>query len=146
VLASKDLVAMATTHAATVLALGDRLGQLAPGYMADLAVYAGDPSAPYDAILGAQPKDVELVMVGGVALYGDAVLAAAGPAQPGCEAIDICGAPKFLCVAKAETTNKMNQTYADITAALTKGLADADAATPDDGFNFSPLTPLVTCH
>jgi hypothetical protein len=145
-LASKDLVAMATTHAAHVLALDGQLGQLAPGYLADLAVYAGDPSAPYDAIVGAQPQNIELVMVGGVVLYGDTVLAPAAPAQPGCEAIDICGTPKFLCVATTDTTNKMNQTYADITAALTQGLADADAATPDDGFSFSPLTPLVTCH
>jgi len=145
-LAPQDIFAMATTHAASVLALGTQLGKLAPGYLADLAVYAGDPNAPYAAILGSQPQDVRLVMVGGVPLYGDATLAAAGPAQPGCESIDICGTSKFLCVATTDTTNKMNQTYADITAAITKGLADADAATPGDGFNFSPLTPLVTCR
>jgi hypothetical protein len=145
-LAPKDVLAMATTHAASVLALDTKLGKLAVGYLADLAVYAGDPTAPYDAILAARPKDVRLVMVGGVALYGDAALAAAGPAQPGCETVDICGASKFLCVATTDTTNKMNQTYADITAALSKGLADADAATPTDGFDFSPLTPLVTCN
>ena len=146
ILAPKDLVAMATTHAATVLALDTQLGKLAPGYLADLAVYAGDPSAPYDAILAARPKDVRLVMVNGVVLYGDTALELAGPAQPGCEAIDICGASKFLCVATTATTDKLDQTFAQIQAALVQGLADADAATPDDGFSFSPLTPLVTCN
>ena len=140
-----DLVAMVTTHAATVLALDTQLGRLAPGYLADVAVFAGDPTQPYDSILAARPKDVRLVMVNGVVLYGDSELAASGPAQPGCEAIDVCGASKFLCVATTASIDKLDQTYAQIKAALVQGLADADAATPGDGYDFSPLTPLVTC-
>ena len=146
ILAPKDLVAMATTSAAHVVARDAQLGRLAPGYLADLAVYAGDPSQPYAAILAAHPKDVRLVMVDGVVLYGDSALALAGPAQPGCEAIDICGASKFLCVATTSTANKLDQTFAQIQAALVQGLADADAATPSDGFNFSPLAPLSSCN
>ena len=142
----RDLLAMTTTHAARVVALDAQLGTLAPGYLADLAVFAGDPTQPYDAILAARPKNVRLVMVGGVALYGDTALELAGPAQPGCEAIDICGTPKFLCAATTATTDKLGQTYAQIQAALVQGLADADAATPTDGYNFSPLTPLATCN
>jgi 5-methylthioadenosine/S-adenosylhomocysteine deaminase len=145
-LAAQDLVAMTTANAAKVVALDTQLGALAPGYLADIAVYAGDTSAPYDAIVAARPNNVELVMVGGVALYGDAALVQAGPAQPGCEAIDICGTPKFLCVATTDASNKFDQTYAQITAAIARGLSDADAATPDDGFSFSPTTPLVTCN
>ena len=85
-------------------------------------------------------------MVDGLVLYGDDALAAVGPAAPGCEAIDICGTPKFLCVATTDATNKLDQTYAQIEAALVQALADADTQTPDDGYTFSPLTPLVTCN
>lgn len=145
-LSSQDLVAMATTHAAQVLALGDRLGTLQAGALADLAVFTGDVTHPYDAIVAATPKEVRLVMVGGTVLYGDTALQAAGPATPGCEQLDICGMTKFLCVATASTASKLDQTYAQIVAALSQALLDADAQTPADGFTFAPLPPLVKCQ
>src|SRR5690606_36511655 len=40
VLSAEDLVAMVTTNAAAVLALSDTIGRLAPGYMADLVLFA----------------------------------------------------------------------------------------------------------
>jgi len=144
-LAASDLLAMTTTNAASALALSDKIGRIAVGYLADLAVYAGDTTKPYDAVVAATPKDVELVMVGGVVVYGDAALVAAGPAQPPCEMLDVCGSQKFLCIATSDTANKLSQTYADIKAALDKGMMDADAQTPGDGFNFAPLAPLVRC-
>ena len=143
-LAAKDLVTMGTLHAAQAIALDGKLGKLEVGHLADLAVFAGDVTKPYDAIVAAHPKAVRLVMVGGVVLYGDRVLQAAGPALPGCETLDICGAPKFLCAATSDPANKLGQTSAQIEAALGQALTDADALTPD-GFNFSPLTPLVKC-
>jgi 5-methylthioadenosine/S-adenosylhomocysteine deaminase len=51
-LAAQDLLAMTTSNAASALGLGDRLGKIAVGYYADLAVYVGDASKPYDAVLG----------------------------------------------------------------------------------------------
>jgi cytosine/adenosine deaminase-related metal-dependent hydrolase len=144
-LSSKDLLAMTTTSAATVLALGDKIGQIAVGYYADLAVYSGDTANPYDAILAATPKDVQLVMVGGSVLYGDATLVGVQAHQPECEALDVCGVPKSLCIATADTSNKLNQTYVEIKAALDAALTAADAQTPTDGYNFAPLTPLVKC-
>ena len=145
-LSTQDLVTMATLHGAQALAVDDKLGTLAVGHLADLAVFAGDVAHPYDAIVAAQPANVSLVMVGGVVLYGDAVFTAAGPALPGCETIDICGTPKFLCVATTNTASKFDETYAQIHDVLSQALADADAQTPADGYNFAPLTPLVTCH
>jgi cytosine/adenosine deaminase-related metal-dependent hydrolase len=145
-LTSKDLLLMTTGDAAKVLALDARLGSVQKGYLADLAVFAGDRTQPYDAILAATPKEVILSMVGGKVLYGDDDLRAAGPSQPGCETIDICGSQKFLCVATTDTGDKLGQTYAQIKAALEQGLIDADAQTPSDGFNFAPLTPLVKCQ
>jgi len=145
-LSSQDLVAMATTHPAQVLALGDRLGKLEAGALADLAVFTGDAAHPYDAIVAATPKEVRLVMVGGTVLYGDTALQAAGPTTPGCEQLDICGTTKFLCVATATATSKLDQTYAQIVAALGQALLDADAQTGSDGFTFAPLPPLVKCQ
>jgi len=144
-LSSQDLVTMTTANAATAVGLADRLGKIAVGYYADLAVYAGDRSKPYDAVLAATPKQVQLVMVGGAILYGDMAFAAAEPAQPPCEPLDVCGAQKFLCIAVASTSDKLNQTYAQIKMALEKGMSDADAQTPTDGYTFAPLAPLVKC-
>ena len=86
------------------------------------------------------------MMIDGIVLYGDAALAAAGPAQPPCEMLYVCGSQKFLCIATTDTTNKLNQHYTDIKAALDKALLDADAQTPSDGWNFAPLPPLVKCR
>lgn len=140
-----DLVAMATSHGAQVLALSNKLGTLAPGYLADIAVFAGDVTHPFDAIVAARPHDVRLVMVGGTVLYGDATLAAAGPVAPGCEAVDVCDGAKFLCTATTSTASKLNQTSTEIHDALSQALVDADAQTPADGYDFAPLAPLVSC-
>jgi hypothetical protein len=83
-------------------------------------------------------------MIGGKILFGDASIKVAGPAQPGCETIDVCGKQKFLCAATTDTANKFNQTYQDIKSALEQALAVADQQTPD-GFDFSPLAPIVRC-
>jgi hypothetical protein len=144
-LSAKELVAMATVSGAKVLALDAQIGRVAVGQLADLAVFAGDRDHPYDTILSATPKEVILTMVGGVVLYGDAALSAAGPAAPGCEAVDICGASKFLCVATTQTANKLSQTFAEIQATLSQAMVDVDAQTPSDGFSFAPLPPLVKC-
>src|SRR4051794_20508728 len=70
-LSSKDLVQMVTSNAARVLGLQALLGSLAVGKKADIMVIAGDACAPYDALIAATPAEVRLVVVGGVALYGD---------------------------------------------------------------------------
>jgi len=113
--------------------------------LADIAVFAGDRNAPYDAIVNARPTDVRLVMVGGSPLYGDAVLQAAGPSAPGCETLALCGTSKFACIAQANATAKLDQTLTVIKSALEQGLTDADTQTPADGFTFAPLAPLYNC-
>jgi hypothetical protein len=142
----QDLVVMATLHGAQATALDSKIGKLEVGHLADIAVFAGDVSKPYDTVVAARPKDVRLVIVNGVVLYGDVDLQPAAPAFPGCETIDICGTPKFLCVATSATTNKLDQTYAIIKSTLDQALIDADMQTPTDGWNFAPLTPIVKCE
>ena len=144
-LSTKDLVTMATLNGAKALALDHKLGEIQEGMLADLFVVDGDPAHPYDAIVAATPREVVLTMVGGKILYGDAALKSAGPTNPGCEDLQICGRSKFLCAATPDTTNKLNQTYSQIKAALETGLTDSDTALSTDPWSFAPLAPLVAC-
>ncbi len=136
---------MATFHAAYSLQLQDQIGQIKAGLRADLFVIDGLAPDPYDAVLKATPAEVKLVLVNGVPLYGDVALQELVADNPGCEKAEICGRGKFLCVAENSSAEKLGQTLADIKAALEKGLLAMDAATPADGWNFAPLTPLVRC-
>jgi len=144
VLTPKDLVVMATVNGAAALSLAGKLGRVQAGYHADLFVVSGDPAQPYDAILAATPREVQLVMVGGRILYGAPSIQQAAPAAPGCEQVDICGTSKFLCVAEASAEDKLNQSYADIKAVLESALVAVDAVS-GAGHPFAPLAPLVKC-
>ncbi len=146
VLTSQALVQMVTSHPARALGVSSVLGSIAVGLKADLFVIGGDTTAPYDALLASTPKDVRLVMVGGVALYGDTALQALGPASPGCEAIDICCRDKFICVARSDgtATNKFGQTLDAISDALTTGMQAYDDLHLTE-WSFAPIAPLVKC-
>lgn len=143
---AKALVEMATVNNARALGITQYVGSIEEGKRADILVIGGNTAAPYDAVLAAQPIDVRLVLIDGVALYGDSVLQPLAPAAPGCETVDV-GAEKFLCVAEAGGTaaNKFGQTYAEITAALEQALVDYDALDLTE-WDFAPLTPLVRCE
>ncbi len=67
----RELVAMSTVNAAHAIGMEDQLGQLLPGYWADLAVVAGDRTNPYKALLEAKAEQIRMVTVGGRAIYGD---------------------------------------------------------------------------
>ncbi len=144
-LAAKDLVLMSTKNAAAALALTSKLGTLQVGLMADLMVVPATKSDPYASLVAATAADVTLTMVGGVILYGDAQLQPAAPPTPGCEAISICGAAKFICVAEGSTSDKLNETYAQIATALGNALVDLDTVRPDAGYGFAPISPIVKC-
>ena len=144
VLSAKDLLRMATVNGAAALSLADKLGRIEAGYLADLFVIPGDAAQPYQAVLGATPSDVALVMVGGRILYGAAALQDAVPSFPACEHIQLCGQDKFLCVSEGFATDKLNQTYVEIEAALQSALVDIDAVS-GAAHPFAPLAPLVHC-
>lgn len=146
VIETKTLIEMVTTNAAKALGLSSVIGSLEVGKKADVTVIAGDVTTPYEAILAATPREVRLVLVGGVPLYGDSALSALGPAAPGCEALDICGEQKFACVAEqgGTATNKLSQTWAEIATTLETELAGYDAMNLSE-WDFAPLAPLVKC-
>jgi len=126
VLTDEQLVAMVTRNAAEVLGLSDAMGRLEKGMLADVAVFAGSGADPFGAIVAATPATVRLVLVGGVALYGDAALAAVAPTSPGCDALDVCGASKFLCAADGSGNPKAEQTFKAVKDALEGSLATLD--------------------
>jgi cytosine/adenosine deaminase-related metal-dependent hydrolase len=149
VLSSQDLFNMATKNPAKALGLSGSIGSLAVGLRADVMVISGDTTAPYDALLAATPREVRLVMVDGVPLYGDAGLQSVAPIPVGasaCETIDVCCGSKFACVSRPSkvTGDKLDQTYSLIQASLIEGFADYDAMALSP-YTFSPLTPLVRC-
>jgi hypothetical protein len=148
-LTAKDVFEMGTKHAATVLTLNDKIGTLKKGLLADLFVVKRGSGDAYDAVLGAAPKDVRLTMVGGHVIYGDESLRGIAAFGSACEALDVCGAAKFACVAVPGTqTDKLNQTFDQIQGLLASALQEVDVAratATTDGFKFSPLTPLVAC-
>lgn len=69
-ISAKELVTMVTSGAADVAALGDRLGRLEVGRVADLVVMARRDDDAYESVCSATPADVELVMIGGDVAYG----------------------------------------------------------------------------
>ena len=146
-LTSQDLVTMATKNAAIILGLSDRIGTIKKGMLADIFAVRGPRTAPYDTVVGASAKDVALTMVGGQVLYGDTSFRAVGSGGASCEDFDSCGTPKFLCVAvPGKTTDKLNQTYAQIHDILEAALKDIDVARPQAiGGNFAPVAPVVGC-
>jgi len=146
-LSDQLLVEMVTSNAADLLALADRIGSLTAGMAADVTVIGGDPAQPYASVLAATPRRVRMVFVGGHMLYGDSQLEPIAPASPGCEAIDICGRSKIVCLAAdgGTVSNKWGQTLAEVEAALNTGLSDYDALDLS-AWDFAPIAPLVKCN
>ncbi|GAB4112069.1 MAG: hypothetical protein OHK0013_48110 [Sandaracinaceae bacterium] len=95
----EDLWLMATYNGAVAMAMEDAIGVIAPGRVADLAIFDARVNVDHRAVIDAQPADVVLVMRGGLPLYGDAALVEAMPmGGTACDAIDVCGASKRACV------------------------------------------------
>jgi hypothetical protein len=89
---------MATLDGAAALDLDDRVGRLEEGLRADITVFGRVGPDPYGAVADSRAEDVRLVLIDGVAYYGDLALEAATAVNGECDVLDACGTPKFLCV------------------------------------------------
>ncbi len=103
---------MTTRNAAQVTATEDVIGVLAPGRVADIAIFDGRVHPDHRAVIDADPADVVLVMRAGEPIYGDALIVAAASAAI-CDAIDVCGVAKSVCAA-----GEIDKTLAQLTAAV----------------------------
>ena len=144
---AKTLFEMVTIHPALALHVSEYVGTIEVGKRADIAVFRGDVTKPYDSILAATPREVTAVFVDGRLLYGDAALEAAGPANATCESLDVCCRPKVACVAETTgtATDKLAQTLAEFSQAISDALVAYDALGRSD-VPFSPIAPLVKCN
>jgi cysteine-rich repeat protein len=103
----EQLWRMVTASAADITETQEKLGRLEKGKVADLAIFRlrTFATSPHRAVITSNSEDVVLTMRGGKTLYGDQPLVAA-LGQGGCEALDVCGAQKVLCV-----SDEIGQTY-----------------------------------
>jgi hypothetical protein len=92
----RALFEMATKGSAEALGLDAQIGEIAPGKLADIAIFSSAKEKDYRAVLTAGVEDVLLVLRGGKAMYGDAAIIDA--LATGCGALDVCGAKKSVCV------------------------------------------------
>lgn len=92
-----DLFRMVTTNPARAAGIGRGLGALEAGYTADVVVFAKHGRTDHSAVVQAEPADVQLVLRGGRALYGDAELVKAFSGVD-CEALEVCGSAKSACI------------------------------------------------
>jgi cytosine/adenosine deaminase-related metal-dependent hydrolase len=98
----RELVSMATINPATLVGLQDQIGSLAPNHAADLIVIRDTGKEmgkdAYWTLTHTAPEDLELVMIGGQATYGDPQLMhQLFKGQD--ETLHICGAEKIISFA-----------------------------------------------
>jgi hypothetical protein len=109
----RDLWLMATANAAAATATDDVIGILAAGKVADISIFDGSVNADHRAIIDAEPEDVALVVRGGKVLYGDATVVETIPGSGACDALDVCGTPKQVCL-----STDIGQTLAQLEASV----------------------------
>jgi 5-methylthioadenosine/S-adenosylhomocysteine deaminase len=127
----RDLFEMATRNAAELGGIADQTGTLAVGMRADLLVLeatAGGGDA-YTQLVHSSSADVAMVIVDGVAVYGDAKLMQQARGAAATSMIMVCGEPKGIGFASAGT---WPATVSELTAALARWGAT--------------LSPLTDCH
>lgn len=97
-LSDEALWRMVTSGAADATATSASLGRLLPGHLADLAIFRLRPSGTFRSVIEAEPADVVVTMRGGKVLFGDQPLVQAFDPGATCEALEVCGAAKAVCL------------------------------------------------
>jgi 5-methylthioadenosine/S-adenosylhomocysteine deaminase len=131
----RDLVMMATSNAAALVGLQDSIGSLAANHAADLIVIRDTGKAhkkdAYWSLTHATPEDVELVMIGGVATFGDPQLMRQTSGSPP-ETLRVCGVEKNISFASEK---QKQESFAETQSALDQALREMGRR----------LAPLAEC-
>ncbi len=117
-----DLVKMATIYPAQLAGLGDKIGSLSRGHLADLLLLKRKGTDPYAALLHATPLDVRLVVVGGQPIYGDTDLMEKLLPKRDLETVEICGKEKSLYLGSNRSAGGLRKTWKETTDQLTNAL------------------------
>lgn len=128
-LTDEELFKMSTVIPARIARIEDKVGTIQVGGYADLFVLKGNGSHPFAALANAQPQDMELVFIGGVALFGSEKLMSRFHVKA--EAVDVCGKNMLLNSAALPD---------DSLAAVRRRLED------DLKEYGEPLAPLAECQ
>ncbi len=137
-----DLIFMATAASADAVGVGDKVGRLAVGYVADFQIVSGDITKPSHSAIEAGPNETALVVIGGKPQYGEAKLLDALVDTALCDDVPLCaGVTKKVCVRAVAAD--------DTLPALTKKLSDALVAAKAkaavaDQFEFE-VAPFARC-
>jgi 5-methylthioadenosine/S-adenosylhomocysteine deaminase len=95
---SRQLVEMASSIPARIAYINHKVGTLAPGMFADFFLVrpteASGASNPYDALVAGNVTNIDLVVIGGVPIYGDPVMLSNLKIKT--EPITVCSAPRAL--------------------------------------------------
>ena len=85
---------MSTVNPPRIAGIDDKVGTIQTGRYAGLFVLKGDGTQPFNTLANAQPHDVQLVLIGGVPLFGSKKLMSDFNVRS--EAVDVCGASMLL--------------------------------------------------
>ena len=130
----EELWRMATKSAASLTATNAKIGTLAPGRVADLAIFDASSRSDDDAILNAAPDDVILVMRAGKVLFGEAQTMSEIPSAGGCDPLDVCGSARAACL-----TTEIGMTLAQLQVAAGSAYPLFFCGTPDNEPNCTPM-------
>ena len=121
----RELVEMVTRNPAQAMGWGHRLGQIAPGYLADVLVVDDRHADPYRNLILATEAQIQLVAVRGEPLYGDRqLLALARGSEEGMETTWTLrkGGRSKAMVPNCPSTSLPAQSVAETVARLQHGL------------------------
>ncbi|TXD31641.1 amidohydrolase family protein [Lujinxingia vulgaris] len=137
---------MATWDGAIAVGLEHSVGQLEPGYGADIVVFGRQANDPYLAVLESEASDVRLSMIDGQVYFGDADLEEAAARNEFCETFPTCGTSKFLCVQDSPSAgDRRDETYAAIRQQLIDILEGTGYPEDEQYGRGDELLDLVLC-
>ncbi|XXF78402.1 amidohydrolase family protein [Myxococcaceae bacterium GXIMD 01537] len=118
-LTDEQLWRMVTTNAAELTDTQEKLGRLAQGKVADIAIFRLRSFAlrPHRAVLTSNAEDIVLTVRGGKPLYGDKALMASLSTETDCEALDVCGNARTVCLRSEISAGSTVRTLATLTEA-----------------------------
>ena len=136
IFSNKELVRMATQYPAQLAGLDDKIGAIAAGKYADVVVLKRKEMDAYDAIVHANPQDVELVVINGRPVYGNPGTMKKLLPHEKLELLSVCGTEKAISFeSEAKAQGVPPKTWAETAHVL-------DGALREWG---SSLAPLAEC-
>lgn len=135
---------MATHQGAEVVGLEEYIGVLEVGMRADITVFSPLDEDPFESVALNRAEHVRLVVIDGEVYFGDVEARAALARNPGCEAVDVCGASKFLCVQDSDVSEG-RRTLAEVEQQLVDILEGTGYPEDEQYGRGDELLPLWSC-